>query len=110
MTQAWIDAQEVFLGRAAAHFGAARAVHSLSVEECHRWAVALADQGLASGSVRDHLNALSNVYRRAQSEGLVPSGFFPVASMLEKPTGARVEAKWLEIPDAALLLEAARTL
>jgi integrase len=30
--------------------------------------------------------------------------------MMEKPAGARREAKWLEVSDAALLLESARTL
>jgi integrase len=60
--------------------------------------------------VRHALNALSNLYRRAQSEGKVPPGFSPVAAMMDKPSGARREAKWLEVPDAALLLEAARTL
>jgi integrase len=30
--------------------------------------------------------------------------------MLEKPAGTRREAKWLEVPEAALLLESARTL
>jgi hypothetical protein len=85
-----LPALETFLGRAAAYFGAGRGVHTLTVEECQRWAVDLADQGLASGSVRHHLNALSNLYRRAQPEGVVPSGFNPVASMLEKPVGAQV--------------------
>jgi hypothetical protein len=56
------------------------------------------------------LNALSNLFRRAQSEGLVPPGFSPVSAMMEKPAGVRREARWLEVPDAALLLESARTL
>jgi integrase len=54
--------------------------------------------------------ALSNLYRRAQSEGRVPPGFSPVAAMLEKPTGLHREARWLEVHEAALLLESARTL
>ncbi len=56
-----------------------------------------------------HLNALSNLYRRARAERAVPSGYDPVGDLLEKPAARRVEAKWLEVPDAALLLEAART-
>ena len=39
----------------------------------------------------------------------MPSGYDPVGDFDEKPSPARGEAKWLEIPDAALLLEAART-
>ncbi len=61
------------------------------------------------GNVRHHLSALSGVFRRAASEGYVPPGHNPVAALLEKPVGTPHEAHWLEVPDAALLLEAART-
>ena len=64
---------------------------------------------MGDGNVRHHLNALSGVFRRAASEGYVPPGYNPVAALLEKPTGKPGEARWLEVPDAALLLEAART-
>jgi hypothetical protein len=63
---------------------------------------------LRPGTVRHHLNALSNLYRRAASERRVPSGYNPVRDMMDKPTARSREAKWLEVPDAALLLEAAR--
>ncbi len=65
---------------------------------------------MTPGSVRHALNSLSNLYKRAQSEGKVPPGFNPVAAMMEKPVGVKREAKWLEVPDAALLIESARTL
>jgi hypothetical protein len=55
-----------------------------------------------------HLSCLSNLYKRARAERVVPSGYDPVGDFDEKPPPARGEAKWLEIPDAALLLEAAR--
>jgi integrase len=61
-------------------------------------------------TVRAHLFALSNLYRRAQEEELVPVGFNPVAALMEKPAIQRKEARWLEVPDAALLLEYARTI
>jgi hypothetical protein len=61
-------------------------------------------------TVRAHLFALSNLYRRAQEEELVPVGFNPVAALMEKPAIQRKEARWLEVPDAALLLESARTI
>ncbi len=48
--------------------------------------------------------------RRAQEEEVVPPGFNPVAALMEKPSARRLEARWLEVPDAALFLEAARTL
>jgi integrase len=46
---------------------------------------------------------------RAGAERVVPSGYDPVGDLQEKPIARRVEAKWLEMPDAARLLEAART-
>ncbi len=60
-------------------------------------------------TIRHHLNALSNLYKRAQSEGVVPAGYNPVAALIDKPTATRQEAHWLEVHDAALFLEAART-
>ncbi|MEZ0334927.1 MAG: tyrosine-type recombinase/integrase, partial [Gemmatimonadales bacterium] len=40
----------------------------------------------------------------------MPLGFNPVAALMDKPTIVRREARWLEVPEAALFLEAARTL
>jgi integrase len=55
------------------------------------------------------LNSLSNLYRRAGSEGVVSPGYNPASAILEKPSGHdRGESRWLEVHDAALLLEAAR--
>lgn len=51
---------------------------------------------------------MSNLYRRAGSEGYVQPRFNPAAAILEKPPAPKHEAKWLEIHDAALLLESAR--
>lgn len=63
---------------------------------------------LGPGSVRHHLNALSNLYSRAASEGYVPPGYNPVAALIKKPSGRRLEAEWFEVHEAALYLEAAR--
>jgi integrase len=65
---------------------------------------------MSAYSVRAHLFALSNLYRRAQEDELVPVGFNPVAALMEKPAVTRRESRWLEVPDAALCFEAARTL
>jgi integrase len=62
---------------------------------------------MTNATLRWHLNALSNLYRRAQSENIVPPGYNPVAAMLDKPAADPEEAKWLEVHEAALLLEAA---
>ena len=61
---------------------------------------------LSGGTIRHHLNAISNLYRRALSEGYATMN--PIGGMLEKPTANREEARWLEVHDAALFLEAAR--
>ena len=60
--------------------------------------------------MRRHLFTLSAVYRFAQESELLPPGFNPVAAFREKPRPPQREAQWLEVPDAALLLESARTL
>lgn len=63
----------------------------------------------SGGTCRHYLNALSHLYTRAQSEGYVPPGYNPCAALMEKPVAAKEEARWLEVHEAALLLEAART-
>jgi integrase len=132
VTHDWMAMAELFLTRAVAFLGADRNLESVTVENVQAWAAHLATlparkdtrkpksdgtplpvrpvRTMTSGTVRHALNALSNLYRRAQSEGEVAPGFNPVAAMMEKPIGARREARWLEVPDAALLVESARTL
>ena len=62
---------------------------------------------MTAATVRHHLNALSNLYRRAMEDELVPPGYNPVGALMEKPGRSEHEARWLEVPDAALLLAAA---
>lgn len=64
---------------------------------------------LSPKTVREHLNSLSNLYRRAQGEAVVPPGFNPVMAVMDKPSAKRKEARWLEVHEAALLLESARS-
>jgi integrase len=115
VTRDWIAMAELFLRRAVEFFGAERDLESIKVTDVQAWVTHLSTQPTARGrppspaTVRHALNALSNLFRRAQSEGL-PPGFSPVSAMMEKPAGVRREARWLEVPDAALLLESARTL
>src|SRR5688500_18704587 len=114
VTRDWLAVAEVFLRRAIEYFGVDRELDTISVIDVHRWALHLAStptpcgRMLTAGSVRHHLNCLSNLYQRAQSESVVATGYNPVAAMLEKPAGARKEARWFEPPDVALLLESAR--
>ncbi|CAN5124732.1 hypothetical protein BH18GEM1_BH18GEM1_21610 [soil metagenome] len=100
---------------AVAYFGPERALDSITVGDVEAFLAHLAERanrrgGTLSDSTRRHyLNALSNLYRRAIGQGIVPAGFNPAAGVMEKPQPKRYEARWLEVPEAALLLEAART-
>jgi integrase len=58
--------------------------------------------------VRYYLNALSHLYRWARSEGYVSQGYSPVSDLTEKPRIDEPEKIWLEVPEAALLLEASK--
>ena len=115
VTDSHLSDTEQRLRLAIEFFGASTDLCSISVQDVQRWVNHLSQRSgvrgktLSGGTVRHYINALSNVYRRAQSEGYVQPGYNPVAAMLEKPTASRQEARWLEVHDAALLLEAART-
>jgi integrase len=109
VTEAWLKLSESHLERAVEHFGAARDLASITTADVRGWCEHLQGTGLSGGTVRHHLNALSNLYARARAERVVPSGYDPVGDLQDKPTARRAEARWLEVPDAALFLEAART-
>jgi integrase len=99
----------------AGHAGGDRALESVTVDDVRALIAFLRTQPngrggtMSDANVRHYLNALSGVFGRAQERNAVPSGYNPVASLREKPTGDAVEAVWLEVGDAARLLDAART-
>lgn len=116
ITEAWVEHAQMHLETAINFFGANTSVAAITVEDVQRYVAHLERLPtrrragtLSPGTQRKYLNSLSNLFRRAQSEGLVPPGYNPVAALLEKPTTAHVEAAWLEIPEATILLESART-
>lgn len=94
-----------------------REINSITTIDVQDYAAWLAERDngragkLSPSSQRKYLNSLSNLYARAASENKVPPGYNPVAALLEKPQDGegRSEAKWLEVDEAALLLESART-
>jgi integrase len=110
------DVEGAGLKRATEFFGVDRALETIRVSDVRAWSAhLLATKGktgkrLGPESVRRHLFTLSAVYRFAQEGELLPPGFNPVSAFTEKPPRGQSEAKWLEVPDAALLLESARTL
>jgi integrase len=113
-TDRYLANVERYLRQAVDYFGEDRALDSIGVRDIEAWMVHLEAQPnrrgetLSSATRRHHLNAVSNVYRRAIGEGVVPAGYNPAAGVMEKPQGRRFEATWLEVPEASLLLETAR--
>jgi integrase len=114
VTEHWLAVSQQHLAVAVEFFGAQRELVSVGVEHAQAYAHHLAEREsarggtLSPGSQRKYLNTLSNLFRRAQGEGLL-RGANPVAALMDKPTAARVEAPWLEVWEGALLLESART-
>ncbi len=114
-THGWVAESEHYLGRALSFFGEHRPLDTLTVADVREWSEHLHTQSnrrggtMSGGTVRHHLNCLSNLFRRAQAEEFVPPGYNPVAALMEKPRAKPLEARWLEVHEAALLLEAART-
>ena len=114
VTRSHVSELETRLRRAVEFFGADRDLSTISVSDVQdfiAWLQNLSNrQGgtLSPATVRHHLNALSNVYVRALSEHRVLAGHNPVRDMMDKPAGQPGEAEWLEVHEAALLLEAAR--
>jgi len=114
VTKKTIETAEMHLGRAIDFFGEDRLLDTIGVADVEAWRTELATmpgQGgrtFSPSTQRHHLNDLSNLYRRATGEGLVPPGYNPVAAMMDKPQSRAAEAEWLEVHDAALLLESAR--
>ncbi|MEX2374319.1 MAG: site-specific integrase [Dehalococcoidia bacterium] len=95
---------------AVAHFGPERDPRTMEADDVRKWAEVLAKGGRRNpGTVRHYLNALSGLYRRAVEGRFAERN--PVAELMEKPTGKwKGEAAFLEVAEAARLLEAARTL
>lgn len=114
-SDSWLADSERMLALAIGFFGSDRDIATIGVTDIQSWVGHLATRSnhrggtLGGGAIRHHLNVLSNVYRRAQSESSVPPGFNPCAALMDKPTGKREEARWFEVHEAALLLESART-
>jgi integrase len=94
----------------------ARNLAAISATDVQAYAKWLRDQANGRGgtqgkqTIRHHLHALSNLFKRAISEGIVGMGQNPVVAMMDKPTVPLSTTKPLEAEELALLLESARTL
>ncbi len=111
VTDRWLEDTEVRLQRAVDFFGAKRELTTIAVEDMNAWMAHLQmcvtrnGKGFAPGTIRHHLNVVSNLFRRAQAEGVVLPGYNPVAALMDKPTANHEESKWFESDEAALLLQ-----
>ncbi|HSH44555.1 MAG TPA: tyrosine-type recombinase/integrase [Longimicrobiales bacterium] len=99
------------------YFGAERDPRTIEAEDVRKWVEVLASTPngrggtLAPVTQRNYLFALSGVFRRAQEGGYVPPGYNPVAALVEKPRAQPTrESDFFEVPEAALILEAARAM
>lgn len=113
VTWSWLDQAERHLRTAVDFFGDDRELTTIRPPDVRAYVQQLKrlpdGRGgtLSNGTVRHYLNSLSNMFRRAVAEEVVTHN--PVAALVYKPAARRREARWLEVDEAALFLEAART-
>ena len=113
VVKAWLVQTQKHLTSAVAFLGSDTELASITTEDLDQWVDHLREQDngrdgtLSETSVRKYLNSLSNLLRRAKSQGYVASN--PVADMFSKPAEDSAEAPHLSAQEAALLLESART-
>ncbi|MDX2206032.1 MAG: site-specific integrase [Gemmatimonadales bacterium] len=116
-TAAWLDQTETFLGRAVEYFGADRSPASIEPDHVAAWVVHMRSEDSVRGrryseeTIRKHLHGLSGFYRLAQRRKWVPMGYNPVGLLedYERPGRDPSPDNWLEVHEAAALLEAARS-
>ena len=117
VTPGWLEATGVFLGRAVTFFGSDRRLGAISEERVLDWIEWLRQlktsrgRPLSEGSIRHHPNTLSKLYARAQRRRYVAPGYNPVRQLSpeERPAVPETSTRCFEVPEAALILEAART-
>lgn len=112
VTDQWLESVEMHLRTALGFFGDCdlHTIGVVNVQEYASYLTTIRSRGkpLGPGSRRKYLNSLSNLFRRAAAEEYVLPGYNPVAALMEKPQDKQSEAEWLEVHEAALLLEATR--
>lgn len=104
----WLHNTFRHLERAASFFTPEMPLAAIKPRDVRRWDEELQQQGLSGGPRRHHLNSLSNLYAYAREDGVVPSGFNPVADLNDKPQAQKRERDFFQVPEAALFLDAAR--
>jgi integrase len=111
----WLCSAEKHLTVARDYFGDKADLALIGVGEVTDYVMHLRERSngrggtLSAGAINQYLNSLSNLFRRAISEGVVPRGHNPVEQMISRPKIERTPTAWLEIAEMALVLEWART-
>jgi integrase len=98
-------------------FGADKQLRAIKARDVAAWITHLRQEvttrgkGFSEETIRKHVHALSALFTMAQREEWVPQGYNPVSLLTrdERPGRDRSPDKWLEVHEAAALLEAART-
>lgn len=115
VTERFLVDQARYLTAALEHFGPDRELSTIGVRDVEGWLAKLRVIPTRGGGTigeraqRAYLQALENLYVRAAALSCVPPGFNPVKALIDKPsTEASGEGEWLEVWEAALVLEAAR--
>jgi integrase len=118
----WMGSIEKHLDVAVRFFGARTPLRDIAVPQVQDYLTYLgrlpssrrgeADgvEVLSESTRRKYLNSLSQLFKRAISEGILPLGHNPVSYLIDKPSNlSRLRRpEWLEVSEAALLLHAAR--
>jgi integrase len=106
--EAGLKQLEQQLETAVTHFGSEVKVRAIRTADIRGYLDRLRLDGLSPETQRKYLYALSKLLRRARAEEVVPMEHNPIAALVNKPGKTPTEREWLEIPRAALVLEAAR--
>lgn len=108
----WLDSVSVHLEEAVWFFGSEtplESIHVLHVEAYLAHLLARSNRRggtLSPSTVNKYLNSLSNLFRRAIADGCISAN--PVQQLFRRPSPGRSPTLWLEVPEIAAVLRAAR--
>lgn len=111
-SERWLHSVARHLEEAVAYFGWETTLDAIGVRDVELYMAYLLtrDNGrggtLSPGTVNHYISSLSNLLRRAINDGLIERN--PVSDLLARPKIRRARTPWLEIPELALILHAAR--
>jgi integrase len=103
------------LRKAIDFFGARTLLSDITTARAKEWMAELVrmtsertGKPLSDGTIRKYLDAFSGLWGWAAQYGTVKTDSNPIRGLKDKPTSTTEEAVFLEVPEGALVLEAAR--